>query len=111
MDFKQLESFITIAKYNSFSKAARELYLTQPTLSNHIQNLESELGILLFDRKGKTIELTDAGKTFKNHAVEIIKKRDSAVFTINDIIGKTAKVYPTITNDLVYVSLQKEAET
>ena len=88
MDFKQLESFITIAKYNSFSKAARELYLTQPTLSNHIQNLESELGILLFDRKGKTIELTDAGKTFKNHAVEIIKKRDSAVFTINDIIGK-----------------------
>jgi DNA-binding transcriptional LysR family regulator len=88
MDFKQLESFITIAKYNSFSKAARELYLTQPTLSSHIQNLESELGILLFDRKGKTIELTDAGKTFKNHAVEIIKKRDSAVFTINDIIGK-----------------------
>ena len=87
MDFKQLESFITIAKYNSFSKAARELYLTQPTLSNHIQNLESELGILLFDRKGKTIELTDAGKTFKNHAVEIIKKRDSAVFTINDIIA------------------------
>lgn len=88
MDFKQLESFIAIAKYNSFSKAARELYLTQPTLSNHIQNLESELGILLFDRKGKTIELTSAGKTFKDHAIEIIKKRDSAVFTINDIIGK-----------------------
>lgn len=88
MDFKQLESFIAIAKYNSFSKAARELYLTQPTLSNHIQNLESELGLLLFDRKGKTIELTSAGKTFKDHAIEIIKKRDSAVFTINDIIGK-----------------------
>lgn len=88
MDFKQLESFIAIAKYNSFSKAARELYLTQPTLSNHIQNLESELGILLFDRKGKTIELTSAGKTFKDHAIEIIKKRDSAVFTINDIIGR-----------------------
>jgi len=88
MDFRQLESFITIAKYNSFSKAARELYLTQPTLSNHIQNLESELGILLFDRKGKTIQLTDAGRTFRNHAIEIIKKRDSAVFVINDIIGK-----------------------
>ncbi|MGB5823566.1 MAG: selenium metabolism-associated LysR family transcriptional regulator [Proteocatella sp.] len=88
MDFKQLESFITIAKYNSFSKAARELYLTQPTLSNHIQNLENELGLLLFDRKGKTIELTSAGKIFKDHAIEIIKKRDSAVFTINDIIGK-----------------------
>ncbi len=43
MDFKQLESFITIAKYNSFSKASRELYLTQPTLSNHIQNLEKRI--------------------------------------------------------------------
>lgn len=88
MDFKQLESFIAIAKYNSFSKAARELYLTQPTLSNHIQNLENDLGLLLFDRKGKTIELTSAGRIFKDHAIEIIKKRDSAVFTINDIIGK-----------------------
>lgn len=46
MDFRQLESFIAIAKNKSFSKAARELYLTQPTLSNHMQNLEKELGTL-----------------------------------------------------------------
>ncbi len=88
MDFKQLESFITIAKYNSFSKASRDLFLTQPTLSNHIQNLEKELATQLFERKGKTIELTQAGKIFRDHAIELIKQRDSALFQINDLIGQ-----------------------
>lgn len=40
MDVKQLEAFVAVAKYKSFSKAARELFLTQPTVSAHIQNLE-----------------------------------------------------------------------
>lgn len=87
MDFKQLESFVTIAKYNSFSKASRDLYLTQPTLSNHIQNLEKELGTPLFDRRGKTIELTPAGIIFRNHAIDLIKGRDTALFRINALIG------------------------
>lgn len=88
MDFKQLESFIAIVKYNSFSKAARELYLTQPTISNHIQNLEKDLGIILFDRKGKSIELTFEGKIFNEHARNILKKRDEALFELNDMKGK-----------------------
>ncbi|MDO4710374.1 MAG: selenium metabolism-associated LysR family transcriptional regulator [Peptostreptococcaceae bacterium] len=88
MDFKQLESFITIAKYNSFSKASRELYLTQPTLTNHIQNLEKELMTPLFERHGKTIELTQAGRVFHDHAIELIKQRDTALFQINDLIGQ-----------------------
>lgn len=88
MDFKQLESFISIVKYNSFSKAARELYLSQPTISNHIQNLEKELGIMLFNRKGKTIELTTEGKIFNEHAKNILKKRDEAFFELSDITGK-----------------------
>ena len=48
MDFKQLEAFVAVAKYGSFSKAARELFLTQPTISSHIQNLEKELDTVLF---------------------------------------------------------------
>ena len=43
MDFRQLESFLTVTKYNSFSKASRELFLTQPALSNQIKNLEKDL--------------------------------------------------------------------
>ena len=45
MDFKELESFVAIAKVKSFSKASEKLFLTQPALSNHISKLEKELGI------------------------------------------------------------------
>ena len=68
MDFRQLESFIAIAKNKSFSKAARELYLTQPTLSNHMQNLEKELGTFLLNRTNREISLTRAGEIFYDYA-------------------------------------------
>ncbi len=58
MDFKELESFVAIAKVKSFSKAAKNLFLTQPALSNHISKLEKELGITLFERNNKKTELT-----------------------------------------------------
>ncbi|MGL5438979.1 MAG: selenium metabolism-associated LysR family transcriptional regulator [Filifactoraceae bacterium] len=88
MDFRQLESFITITKYKSFSKAARELYLTQPTLSTHIQALERELNIDLFKRKGRNIELTKAGEVFFSYAEGIIKTRNHAIFSLNEYLGK-----------------------
>ena len=88
MDFKQLESFITIAKFKSYSKASRELYLTQPALSNHINNLEKELMTQLFERYGKTIELTPAGAIFLDYATSLVKTRDSAIFDINNLIGQ-----------------------
>lgn len=62
MDFRQLESFVAIVKHNSFTRAAEELYLTQPTLTGHIQSLESDLETVLFNRCGKTITLTEAGE-------------------------------------------------
>ncbi len=51
MDFKQLEVFVAVCKYQSFSKAACELFLTQPTVSSHIQNLEKELDTVLINDK------------------------------------------------------------
>ena len=50
MNLKQIEAFIKIANNQSFSKTAREMYLTQPTVSAAIKNLEDELGITLFVR-------------------------------------------------------------
>ena len=87
MDFKQLESFITIAKFGSFSRAAEKLYLTQPTLSNHIISLEKELDTLLFDRVNKKVTLTDAGILFHQHALDILHSRDRAVFSLNEFKG------------------------
>lgn len=82
MEFNQLESFLSVVKHRSFSKAAKELYLTQPTISNNIQNLEKELKITLLDRKCKTINLTHSGKAFYKYAVELINIREQAIFNI-----------------------------
>jgi DNA-binding transcriptional LysR family regulator len=87
MDFKQLESFIAIAKFNSFSRAAEKLYLTQPTLSNHIISLERELDTLLFDRVNKKVALTEAGALFHQHALDILHSRDRAYFSLNKFKG------------------------
>lgn len=89
MEFNQLESFLSVVKYKSFSKAAKELYLTQPTISNNIQNLEKELNTTLLDRKSKTITLTDSGKSFYKYAVELINIRDQAKL---NIMGHSDKI-------------------
>ncbi len=88
MDFKQLETFVTIAKLKSFSKAAEQLYLTQPTISNHIQNLEKELKTVLINRSNKNITLTTAGKILYKYAMEILNKRENALFSLNEFMGK-----------------------
>ena len=51
MDFKQLEAFVNVVKHKSFSKAAEATFLTQPTISVHIKNLENALGVILIDRQ------------------------------------------------------------
>ncbi len=88
MDFKQLESFVTIAKLKSFSKAADKLYLTQPTISNHIHLLESELGTILFNRTNKNITLTRAGDILYEYAISILNKKEHAYFSLNAFKGK-----------------------
>ncbi|WP_458414761.1 cidABC operon transcriptional activator CidR [Schinkia sp. CFF1] len=68
MDIKHLLYFIEVAKEKSFSRAADKLYITQPTISKMIKNLEDELGIALFDRSKKQLVLTDGGKIILEQA-------------------------------------------
>lgn len=88
MDLKQLESFVAIAKFKSFSKAADYLYLTQPTISSHIINLEKELNITLFDRCSKKVSLTKAGEILYDYAVNIINLKENAKFKLGEFKGK-----------------------
>ncbi len=88
MEFNQLESFLSVVEHKSFSKAAKELYLAQPTVSNNIQGLEKELNTILLDRRGKTVSLTDSGKIFYNYALELINVREHAKISIKDHWGK-----------------------
>ena len=60
MDFR-LKVFYTVASRLSFTKAATELFITQPAISKHIQELEEQYKIKLFDRNGSKISLTNAG--------------------------------------------------
>ena len=59
MDLRVLRYFLTVAKEQSFTKAAKQLHITQPTLSRQLAALEAELGVTLFDRGGHGITLTN----------------------------------------------------
>lgn len=88
VDFKQLETFIEVVKLKSFSKAAQRLFLTQPTITSHIQNLENELDTVLLNRSGKCITPTDAGKLLYKHALNIINMRNTAEFDLGVYNGR-----------------------
>lgn len=88
MDFRQLETFVSVVKLKSFSKAAETLYITQPTVSNHISSLEKELNTILVNRTNKNLTLTNAGTLLYKHALDIINKRDNALFSLNQFKGK-----------------------
>ncbi len=68
MELAQLEAFVQVAHHRSFSRAADALFLTQPSVTARIQSLERELGERLFERTGRSVTLTDAGRAFMAHA-------------------------------------------
>ena len=72
MEFKQLEAFVAVVDYGSFSEAARRLYLTQPTISAHISSLEKELNARFFVRNTKEVKLSDDGKELYRYARQMI---------------------------------------
>ena len=73
MTLKQLEAFVRIANNKSFTLAAKELFITQPTVSAYINNLEEELGARLFDRTTKEVELSEEGDKIYLYAKEILE--------------------------------------
>ena len=86
MEFKQLEAFVAVVEYNSFSEAAKHLYLTQPTISSHIRSLEQELNSKLILRTTKKLTVTARGQQLYDCAVNILNMRNTLVdeFTGNN---------------------------
>lgn len=78
MEFRQIEAFVNAVKYKSFSKAADATFLTQPTISTHVSNLESELGVRLLNRRGRDITLTIPGQEFYSYALDLLNTREKA---------------------------------
>ena len=87
-DLRHLRAFLAVAKHGGFSKASREVKITQPTLSTHIRNMEERLGVRLFDRAGRSVTLTPAGRVFSDYALRIIDLCDQSVEAIQAYLGE-----------------------
>lgn len=84
MEFRQLEAFIATVDHRSFSAAAEALYLSQPTISSHIQALESELQTKLIRRTTKKFEITPEGQQLYEYAVALIRLQQKAVSELSN---------------------------
>lgn len=83
MDIRQIETFVEVVRLESFSKAAEKLFITQPTVSNHITALEKEVGSELIDRSGRLFRITPTGQILYEHAEKIIDKINNAKYEID----------------------------
>jgi len=87
MDFHRLRIFHTVARHRSFSRAAEELYTSQPNVSRHIAKLEAELGVSLFHRLGTRVALTDAGRIVYDYAQRMFELTEGLQRALNELKG------------------------
>ena len=83
-DLRHLQSFCRVAELRNFSKAAEDLFLTQPTVSGHILALEKSLGVRLFDRTGREARLTKAGQVLYQYASKTLQLRRDALNALSE---------------------------
>ncbi len=101
MELHQLRYFCAVAETGSFSRAAEQSHVSQPSLSQQIIKLEEELGARLFDRLGRSVRLTELGKTFLPRARAVLRELEAAkgdVVERKDFVGGpvTVGVIPTV---------------
>lgn len=90
MDIQNLAAFIAVSERNSFSRAAEQLFITQPAVSKRISSLEKELNNRLFDRIGKSVQLTQAGKALLPSALRILAELEDSKRAIGNLNEKVA---------------------
>src|SRR2546430_8844014 len=78
MELHQLRYFCAVVETGSFSRAAEQSHVSQPSLSQQILKLEDELGARLFDRLGRSVRLTELGKTFLPRARAVLRELEAA---------------------------------
>ncbi len=85
MELTQLKYFKVVAECEHFTHAAEQLYISQPSLSKAISNLEDELGLKLFEREKKSVYLNDYGKNFYMYVKKIFTELDEALGQLKDM--------------------------
>ena len=90
MDTQNLKAFLLVAESGSFSLAAEQLHLTQPAVSKRVALLEGQLETGLFDRIGRNISLTEAGRALLPHARSVQRELEAAQQSVRDLSGEVA---------------------
>jgi len=85
MELRHLRYFLAVGEEQHYGRAARRLCVAQPALSRQIQDLENEIGVVLFERLPRGVKLTDAGKLFLNDARLILEE-------VNDATARAKRV-------------------
>ena len=86
MDVNQLRNFLQLAAKLNFRETSNDSYISQPALSRQIQNLEAEIGAMLFKRTTKQVELTVAGQYFQTEMTRLVSNLDT-------VIRRTAQIH------------------
>src|SRR5258708_7458486 len=87
MELHQIRYFISVVREGTFTRAAQRLYITQPSLSEQIRKLETELGSPLFQRLGRTLALTSAGEALRPHAERVLFEVEQARDRVQEVRG------------------------
>lgn len=90
MDTLQLKAFILVAETTSFSQAAEQLHITQPAVSKRVALLEQQLDTSLFDRIGRSVSLTEAGRALLPHAKRVEQEMQAAEQSVRDLAGEVS---------------------
>ena len=87
ISLSEMQIFLLTAKYRSFSKAAEVLYISQPTVTKWIHHLEKELGIKLFYRTSRNVELTTAGELLKERWKPLLAEIEASIHDAQELFG------------------------
>lgn len=94
MELRHLRYFVTVAEEQSFTKAAQKLFTAQPSLSQQIKDLETEVGVQLLDRSARQVRLTEEGQAFLKHAYAALDSAQMAIASTRQVAQqKTQHLY------------------
>ena len=108
MDTTTLRTFITLAEIKNFTKTAQQLFVAQSTVTNRIRDLETELGVALFIRNHKQVDLTPAGLKFLEYAQRFIELETTALQEVQTSPTYAKKINIGTTNTIYECHLQKK---
>jgi LysR family cyn operon transcriptional activator len=87
IELRHVRYFLALAKARSFTQAAARLNVTQPTLSHQIKRLETAIGAVLFERRSKDVELTQAGRLFRPFCDRVVKEIELGTLALSELEG------------------------